>query len=61
MEFLKINDVLAQVPVCKSHWYKMINAGIAPPPIKFGEKTAVWTQDDINKFIESRIRFRDAA
>ncbi|MEE2000182.1 AlpA family phage regulatory protein [Alkalimonas sp. MEB108] len=61
MKFLKIEDVLAQVPICRTLWYKLIKEGIAPPPIKFGERSAAWTQEDIDRFIEDRIRLRDAA
>ena len=50
---LRINQVLALVPVGKSSWWKGCKEGIYPKPIKLGPRTTVWRAEDITAFIES--------
>ena len=40
------------IPISKSSWWDGISKGKYPKPIKLGENTTVWREDDIRKFID---------
>ncbi len=44
--------VPAFIPVSKSTWWNWVNGGIAPKPIKLGEKTTVWKAEDIRQLAQ---------
>ncbi|WP_027186829.1 helix-turn-helix transcriptional regulator [Desulfovibrio cuneatus] len=50
---LRINQVLALVPVGRSSWWEGCRNGRYPKPIKLGPRTTVWRAEDIAVFIES--------
>jgi len=50
--FLRINQILALVPVGKSTWWRWCAEGKAPKPLKLGAKTTVWQAEDIAAFLE---------
>lgn len=50
---LRINQVLALVPVGRSSWWEGCRTGRYPKPIKLGPRTTVWRAEDIAAFIES--------
>lgn len=50
---LRINQVLALVPVGRSSWWEGCRTGRYPKPIKLGPRTTVWRAEDIATFIES--------
>lgn len=50
---LRINQVLALVPVGRSSWWEGCRTGRYPKPIKLGPRTTVWRAEDIAAFIEN--------
>ena len=50
---LRINQVLAIVPISKSAWWEGCRTGRYPKPIKLSPRTTVWRAEDIAAFIES--------
>ena len=50
-KLLRLNVVLARVPVSRSAWYEGCKTGKFPPPIKLGPKTSAWRESDINRLI----------
>ena len=50
---LRINQVLALVPVGRSSWWEGCRTGRYPKPIKLGPRTTVWRAEDIAVFIVS--------
>ena len=50
---LRINQVLALVPIGRSSWWEGCRTGRYPKPIKLGPRTTVWREEDIDAFIES--------
>lgn len=54
--FLRINQILALVPVGRSTWWRWCAEGKAPKPLKLGEKTTVWKAEDIAAFLEQMRR-----
>lgn len=53
-QMYRIKDVLKKVPVSRSLWYRLVAEGVAPQPIKFSERTAMWRAADVNDFLRSR-------
>ena len=51
-KLLRINQVLALVPVGRSSWWEGCRTGRYPKPIKLGPRTTVWRAEDIKAFIE---------
>ena len=50
---LRINQVLALVPVGRSSWWEGCRTGRYPKPVKLGPRTTAWRAEDIAVFIES--------
>lgn len=50
---LRINQVLALVPIGRSSWWKGCKDGRYPQPVKLGPRTTAWRGEDIAAFIES--------
>lgn len=51
-KLLRINDVLARVPISKSLWWEWVAAGKAPKGIKLSPRVTAWRESDIDAFIE---------
>ena len=43
-----------------STWYEMQAAGLAPKPIKLGVRSVGWLVEELEAFVETRKRERDA-
>ena len=52
-KLLRINQVVALVPVGRSSWWEGCRTGRYPKPIKLGPRTTVWRAEDIAAFIEN--------
>ena len=50
-KLIRLNNVLQQFQISKSHWYELIAEGKAPKPIKYG-RSSFWSQNAISEFIE---------
>lgn len=51
--FLRLPDVLKLYPVSKSTWWKGIQDGKFPSPVRIGERAIAWRAEDIRTLIES--------
>ena len=49
---LRINQVLALVPVGKSSWWEGCRTGRFPKPIKLAPRTTVWRVEDITALVK---------
>ena len=49
--YLRLQQVLAIIPVSRSAWYSGILTGKYPAPVKLGERTAVYKLVDIKKLL----------
>ena len=49
---LRLNQVLAIIPISKSGWWLGIRNGILPRPIKIG-RASLWKYSDIEKLIST--------
>jgi predicted DNA-binding transcriptional regulator AlpA len=50
--FLRLPQVLALIPVCKSTWWAGVKEGRFPKPVKLGPKVTAWRAEDIRSYIE---------
>lgn len=51
--YVRIDAVLAVIPVGKSTWWQGVREGRFPQPVKLGPRTTAWRVEDIRQFIES--------
>ena len=51
--YLRLQQVLAIIPVSRSAWYLGIATGKYPAPVKLGQRTAVYKLGDIKKLLTS--------
>jgi len=45
--FLRLAEVLMLVPVGKSSWWRGVQTGRFPRPVKLGPRTTAWLVEDI--------------
>ena len=50
--FLRLNQVLKFVPVCKTRWYLGVKTGEFPKPIALGPRAKGYRVEDIQALIE---------
>ena len=56
--FLRLRDVIGDkknpgiIPVSRSSWYKGIEEGRYPKPVKLGERMSAWRVEDIRQLID---------
>ena len=51
--YLRLNQVLAFIPVSKSTWWNGVKDGRFPKSFKLGPRTTVWRAEDIRQLIET--------
>ena len=44
---LRLNQVLARVPISRATWYAGIRDGRFPPPVKLGARISAWREGDV--------------
>lgn len=49
---IRINDVLARVPISRSSWYAGIKDGRFPLPVKLGVRISAWRERDIRELLD---------
>jgi prophage regulatory protein len=45
----------------RAHVYRQVQAGKFPKPVKLGEGTAAWVEDEIDRWLDQRIAERNGA
>lgn len=50
--FIRINTVLAHIPIGRSSWWAGVKSGAYPPAYKLGPATTVWKTEDILALIQ---------
>jgi len=50
--FVKLEQVLTVVPVSKSTWYRGVQTGLYPKPVKLGERAVAWKVEEIRECVE---------
>lgn len=49
--FLRLPQVLQQIPVSKSTWWQWVKDGKAPKPVKLSPQITCWKSEDIQSLI----------
>lgn len=55
--YLRLNAVLAFIPVGKSTWWQGVRDGKFPQPVKLSPKITAWKVEDIRRYIECPEKF----
>ncbi len=56
--FIRLPDIIGNkdnpgiIPISRSSWYKGIEEGRYPKPVKLGERASAWRVEDIRKLID---------
>lgn len=58
---IRLPEVLRNVGVSRSEWYRLISLGRAPPAIPLGEKSRAWVESEVQAWVAERIAARDGA
>lgn len=61
MQIWRHKKVMEQTGLGRSSIYKLIKEGSIPKPVPLGIRAVGWLATEINAWIESRVRVRDAA
>ena len=51
--FLRLSTVLQLIPISKSTWWKGVQTGRFPKPIKLGTRVSAWRVTDIQQLIQT--------
>ena len=47
--YVKLRQVLTVIPVSKSSWYRGIESGIYPKPVKLGKRSVGWDVIEVRR------------
>jgi predicted DNA-binding transcriptional regulator AlpA len=50
--FVKLSQIQAVIPVSKSTWYRGMESGVFPRPIKLSERAVGWRVEEIRDCIK---------
>lgn len=50
--FMRLPQVLVEIPVSKSTWWSGIRDGRFPKPVKLSKRTTAWLRSDIDDLCE---------
>jgi len=60
-QMIKIGDVVKKTRLSKATIYRLVNSGKFPKQVIMSERSAIWLEDEVEEFIEDRIRRRDTS
>ncbi|MFN0317198.1 MAG: helix-turn-helix transcriptional regulator [Burkholderiales bacterium] len=55
VNLLRLPKTLEVAGVSRSAWYALIRAGLAPPPVALGIRTAAWPDSEIDALNRARM------
>lgn len=58
---LKINEVVQKCNLSRATIYKKIKEGTFPKQIKLSERSSGWLESEVDEWIQSRIKAREAS
>ena len=56
MGFVRLPQILAVFPICKSSWWAGVKSGLYPAPVKLSANVTAWRVEDIRALIERKAR-----
>ena len=56
MKFLRLPEVISVTGLSRSALYRLIAEGTFPPSIRIGGRSVAWCDEEVNAWIEERIR-----
>jgi prophage regulatory protein len=58
-KLLRLEEVLARVPISKSSVLRQVSEGLFPRPVRVGERRVAWVEDELIAWQAARIAARD--
>lgn len=58
---LKINEVVQKCNLSRATIYKKVKEGTFPKQIKLSERSSGWLESEVNQWIESLVKEREAS
>jgi prophage regulatory protein len=58
-KLLRLEEVLARVPISKSSVLRQVADGLFPRPVRVGERRVAWVEDELIAWQAARIAARD--
>lgn len=52
---LRLPDVMERTGLSRASIYVHVGKGVLPPPVKIGERSAAWPEDEINAINAARV------
>lgn len=52
---LRLPEVIGRIRLGRSSVYAMVQAGVFPAPIRLGERSVAWREDEVEAWLKSRI------
>ena len=59
-KLLRLEEVLARVPISKSSVLRQVSEGLFPRPVRVGARRIAWLEDEIAAWQTARVAARDA-
>lgn len=57
--FWTIDDILQGQGISRSLWYDQVRMGIAPKPVKTGQRRVAWLKDEVLEYRKKIVEVRD--
>jgi prophage regulatory protein len=58
---IKIGEVIEKTTLSRATIYRLVKSGKFPKQVIMSERSATWLKNEVEEFIEDRIRRRDAS
>jgi prophage regulatory protein len=60
-QMIKIGDVIKKTMLSRATIYRLVNSGKFPKQVNMSDRSAIWLKDEVEEFIEDKIRSRYAS
>ena len=57
--FIRLKDVIKKTNLSRSTIYRFVQNNDFPKPVKLGERSIAWVENEINQWADNRLTLRD--
>ena len=58
---IRISQVLAVVPMCRSWIYHQVQKGLFPPPVAIGARAVAWIDAEVDQVMDAKVAGKNEA
>ncbi len=51
--YIRLNQILQVIPVCKATWWNGVNSGRYPKPVKISARCTAWRVEEIKELVDA--------